>query len=340
MNHKKNEGPVRWRVGYILPFLFLVIFLGCEQILDEALTKAFTVRQTLISDETASSEAKTSETIPIINSGVLTKGSGVQTSGEGFVVVPVTPPDMDLLITVVSANACEISGTLVNKEDASVLFGIYFASSGGLTNPKTEASLIATVNLAGLETKVIEGYDAFNQSEDEINANLLGFFASHPGISTVYVYLTGDPLPVNIEVHSLALVLKPVAHIQHVVNPDEEYAQYSDQIEDITDVGLSGSAVNNGSSAVTLSLFVSPAEGSTDWQGEVVRFTIQAGETIQFENWSSFLVDGGEERLKACIRYLLDPGEAIRGDLYVESDSEINVHIVSLIFEGKVKVIL
>jgi len=336
MKNGKNVCRMKFFGWCVLSLFLLIVLVGCEQLLEEALTRDISFEEPLFDSETATGGENT---IPIVTNQQLTKGSTCLPKTLGFVVISVTPPDVALFSVVASSGKADITGTLVNNDTNPVVFKIYFGHSGVLVDPQTEAAFIASVNLAGSETKILGGFEDFDESRESITSNLGAFFSAHPGLTTIYVYLMGEgSQSVNIAVESLAFVLRPSYHVQRTLQPSEEYTQYVDQIQEVTEIQLSGSATNNGVGSATLSLFVTPVSGSASWEGKVAEVTINPGETVLFENWSGLLTDEELERLEGCIEHLVDPGEAIRGDLFLMSDSDLNVEIVSLVLEGTITV--
>ena len=186
------------------------------------------------------------------------------------------------------------------------------------------------MELSPNETKAFQGY----------TEEMLAFFSDpvNHNISIMYVYLTGSPQPLQVNVQTLALVISPCFRISHTIQPSENYAEYMNRVQSIHSVQICGSAMNNGICTVMLSIAVSPAEGTEEWQGEVINIDLEPGETIHFEDQASFLVEGGEDRLGQCLLYLIDAHQPIQGDLYIGSEETIQVFINSLIFKGTIEV--
>ena len=139
-------------------------------------------------------------------------------------------------------------------------------------------------------------------------------------------------------VQSLAFILSPCFRVSHIMQPSESYESFMNRVQSIHDVQMCGSARNDGNCAVTLSLTVLPAEGTGEWQGDVISIDIEPGETIHFEDWVSFPVEGGEDRMEQCLIYLIDTYQPIQCDLYMESAETIQVFINSLIFKATIEV--
>lgn len=326
---KNQSGDIMSKKFLISLFIIILmaLLIGCEQILNELDTLEFTVSETFLTNENATSRLDDVQTVPIVEDTSLYKSIPAT---SGIMMIPVNLPEYSILMAILEGGGCELRGTLENKKDNEVQFGIYFSGTNGLSNPAEQAYLIGNVQLGPNETKTIQGY----QEE------MLAFFSNpeNHNISKLFVYLTGSPQPLHVKVRSMALVLSPCFHVSQTIQPSQIYSQYMNRVQSITNVIMCGSAKNKGTTPVTLSLEVYPAEGDMEWQGQVIEIFMDPGETIQFEDWASFLVAGGEERLEQCILYLVDAYKAIRCDLYIESEGAINVFINSLIFKGTVKV--
>ncbi len=119
------------------------------------------------------------------------------------------------------------------------------------------------------------------------------------------------------------------------IQPDEEYTQYIDRIEDVRNVNVSGSATNNGNSPVTLILTLTCGDAS--WTGQV---TIPAApdNVLLFADWFGTLSDADKDELNACMLSFSE--NALNAMLSVESNDNINVTIDSILLSGTIKVSL
>jgi len=334
------EFRIRISIFFILIFL-LMIFSGCEKIIEDVTSFKIIVKKTMYENKSVNSSTENTEVINILEQGVVTKVAPGYAKLMGFIVEEVEIPDVDVFESIVQANGFEFSGSLTNGDDKDVVFGIYFSSSGSLSDPKTEATLIATINLSGLETKSLNDFSSFNQTQEEIKSNILDFFSENPEISQMYVYLTGDPQPVNITVQNLAIQLKPSYYLPYILSDDNnEYDQYRDRVENVTDVHISGSIVNNGDDEVEIRFTVQPSTTvpGIDWEGEVLVITVPAHTTLELSDWSTYLVPGGLDRLKDAIYYLIDDDGSVLIELFMESDSGIDIEIISMVLEGSISV--
>ncbi len=312
------------------PLMFLFFLAGCDKLLEEALTQDLTIEEALYDSGTFTAEG---QIIPIVNNTQLAKGSLLKSMCH--MVAPVDIPDSDLFLTIISYGGGTITGTVKNNKNSSAVFGIYFGNSGGLGNPSEQATFIGTLNIDGLETLTIGGLDDFNQSAEDVISNMVSFFSANPGISTLYVYLTGEPDPVDLTIQILQFVLDPSFHVEHVIETNEEYVQYANQIEDVSDINITGFVRNNGAGSITVVLSVSNGGGAWDHS-----YTIEAGATMQFADRFDQLTETELELLEEIMRYYVDPGEAIQVDLYILCEQHINVTLNSVVFSGTITVTL
>lgn len=311
--------------------------MNCDQILNEILTEDIELSENLFSSGTATG---TENTILIISNQKVFKNIFVPEKTMGYVIAPVEPPDAALFMTIVANGGGKIIGTLINNSEEEAVFKIYFGYSDNLTDLQYEATFIGSVDLSGSETKVLTGFEEFNEDRNVIISNMEAYFSSVPDVNTIYVYLTGEPLPVDITVQSLSFVLNSAYRLFKVIEPNQTYAQYMDQVEDISEISFTGSVTNNGNSQVDLWIFVSPYTGSAVWKGELVSVSIDPGETILMENWTNYITDGAMERIEEALEYYVTSGEAIQMDMILESESDLNVEIVSIFIEGTITVAL
>ena len=321
----------------IVVMVLSFFLMGCDQILNEILTKDLELSENLFSSGNATG---TENTILIISNQNICKNIFVPEKSMGYIIAPVEPPDAELFTTIVSNGGGRIIGTLVNNSEEEAVFKIYFGYSGNLTDLQSQATFIGSVDLSGSETKVLTGFEAFNEDRNVIISNMEAYFSSVPDVNTIYVYLTGEPLPVDITVQSLSFVLNPAYRLFKVIEPNQTYAQYVDQVEDISEVSFTGSVTNNGDSQVDLWIFVSPYTGSAVWKGELVSISIDPGETILMENWTNYVTDGAMERIEEALEYYVISGEAIQLDMILESESDLNVEIISIFIECTITVAL
>ena len=316
----------------------LLLLSGCEQLVEQLSSFAVVVENPVLSDEEAISSTEDSQVIDIVHGGEIRKGSPDKL-GSGFLMVPVDIPPVSSILNLLEDGGLEFSGTVVNEKDKNTVFYIYFANTGGLTDPMTQGALMASLAVPALATVSIQGFDDFEETELAIRERLYNFFSANPGLEILYVYLTGTPKPVEISVLSLSMILRPSYHLEQTIYPDDDYLQYADQVEDVTGVELEGQVTNHGQSEVELQIYVWPEEIPADWTGGcIAEFLIPAKETVSLQDWSEYLVPGGRVRLERAIEALIDQGQAIRGEIFCRSETKIHVMIKSLIFKGHIKV--
>ena len=224
---------------------------GCEELLNEALNKEFTVEETLFPAESATADEAT---VDVAQGLQLSGGEGVGKAAAGL-VVEVQPAQAALLAWVMSEGGGVIQGSLENRDANPVVFKLSLGSS----NNWTEAELVGSVNLGGGESR------DFSFSGTALES----FFASHfaAGLETLYLFLSAEESStVNLWISHLQAVLQPAFYMQQSIGPLADFADYADSIGDITDLGLSGSITNNGASNLELLVRIRPVGDDGGWE--------------------------------------------------------------------------
>ena len=225
-----------WKAQWILAALAMILILvgtGCEELLDEALNKNITVEEELFPSDLAMGDV---ETVNVAQELALGGGQGLSKSAAGL-MLEVHPVQAALLAWVMSEGGGSIQGTLENRDGSPVVFGLSLSH----TNNVAEAVLVGSVNLAGGESR------NFSFQGNDLETFFDDHFAA--GLETLYIYLSAtESSTINLWISNLVAVLQPAFYMQRSIGPLADFADYIDSIGDITDLGLSGSIVNNGAS--------------------------------------------------------------------------------------------
>ena len=180
-------------------FGLLLAVLGCDQILEQIDAINITVAKDIAEDEDLAAEATH---IPILQNGRITGGTLSKAAAvSGFIEAEITVSDYELLIRLAEEGFTHLSGTVANDAANEVVFGIYLSDQSGLADPVLQADEIASVVIGALESVSLEDLSTYA-------AVLSDYFDSHPGASTLTVYLTasGDPA-VDVRIENLHLTM-------------------------------------------------------------------------------------------------------------------------------------
>ena len=307
---------------FILSFTILMLYTGCEELLDEALTKDIAVEETLIESQTAET---TDETVPITASQTLSKAAGAVNKSSGSEMIPILPADPSLFAWVLSEGGGSIQGTVTNNLATLAIFKVAL----GHTDVIASATIVGTVNLSGSASSdfVFEGVDLEN------------FFKMHfdSYMTTVYVFLIADGSPpLSLTITNLNFQLQPSYDSSLTVDSNAEYADFADQIEEITNIDVSGTIKNLALTTMTVLIRLTPDDSEADWDGMTIAVTIAASDIFNLANWFSLLGAAELAELNSAIQYLSTG--AILAELFLTTPTDLLVEITSVVLNADVTV--
>jgi hypothetical protein len=299
--------------------LILSIVFSCQELLNEALKQEVSLNQTIFQDVTATAPA--GETIPVVNNQtILNSGlfSGIgyiakTLSDTSFEVSPSNPVLFTKLMLEEKINLIGHGNTNGSTGD----FGIYFSASGGLSDPKSTATKIVEFNLSGL-----------TEIDIDVSSEMKPFFVANPDIGTFYIYLVHSNGTATITIDELKFVLPSVVIIEQIIEQDTTVV--FDDIEEIINVNIAGSATNNGAGTVYLIVEVVEASDPAhdkSWEGAVATASIIPGASIAFDDISI-----EREKIEGALEYLsdLENGGNLKATVVLVSTNPIEVDIDSI----------
>jgi hypothetical protein len=302
----------------------MVIFLssGCDELLEQVTTFDVQVEETIFQEESASGSASELE---IASNTLLTATGGMMAKVSGFSMRAVVPPDAALFSVLYGQSLLTIRGVVENLDANPVEFGIYLGSTDNLSDPVLQGIPVLIRVLGAYETVQI----------DVVLTGLEDFFDTFEPSGSIYVYMTGSQsASVDVLVHNLAFSVPASTHLTMTLTPDD-YADYLDQVEDIGSMQITGSAVNHGSHPIDFLLLISSGECS--WQ-EVYSFQETNGGIFLFDDWYSTFVENELEHLRGVVEQFIDAGEDVIVELFIWSEGNINLEIVSMVLNANVQV--
>ena len=297
----------------------LVLFaMSCEHLLEQVTTFDVTVEETIFEGETATG---TESSLEIANNQVLTGNGGSVAKKMDFSIFIVIPSDALLFSVLYEKDLLTIQGSVENLDANPVEFSVYFGLSDGLSDPEHQGIHVLTETLGGYETKQI----------DIVLTGLEDFFDHFQQSGIIYVYLVGtESETVNILVHNLNFSMPAAARLMMTLDPDE-YEEYLDQVDDITEMQISGSAVNHGNHPVNFLLSIS--SGTLYWEEHYCPEGTN-GSVLQFAEWYNTFVENEIEHLREVVEQFIDGGELVFVQFFVWSEGDINLEIVSLVINA------
>ena len=238
--------------------------------------------------------------------------------------IPVEITDRGLILQLLLAGGGSFSGTIENKENNEVLFGIYLSDTENLEDPRVSASLIATLTIGALETIDLKLPENFDQAPADILAAISTFLSAHPDLTTLIVYFTADGFPlIDLYFPTMSIVYPPSTRITNSVVPGD-LADYRKTVKEVTEANFAGKLTNNGEAAISFKAYISLVTGSFTTgnppaEDLVAEKTLAVGETVRFEDApTEILVSGGANKLKQGIQELID-GNTLESNLFFRS---------------------
>ena len=313
-------------LGIVFWGLFLcmlcILSTGCDQLLEQVTTFDVSVEETIFDGESASGSGSVLE---IANQTLLTGSAGMMAKVSSFSMSVVIPADAVLFSVLHGQTLLKIQGTVENLDANPVVFGVYLGLTDGLSDPVQEGVLLLTQTLGAYETVQI----------DMVLTNLEDFIDRFQQSGTIYVYMTGtESSSVNIFVHNLVFSVPASTRLSMTLTPDA-YEEYLDQVEDISTMEITGSAVNHGAHPVDFMLSISSS--GLSWQ-EIYSFEETNGGIFLFADWYSTFVENELEHLRCIIEQFIDGGEPVLVELFIWSEGEINLEIISMVLNADIQV--
>lgn len=281
----------------LLSFLLIVNFTGCDELVDDVLNQGVQVKV----EEPVFQGQETSEvsSVPIVQGVHLSKAAR-SVAKAAYQEVAISLTDVAALVLAQDASQISFTGSLNNQGASAVQFRLYLSATGGLADPATQATLIATKSLAP-GVSAIDGLNSFNESASVIAANLEAFFTANPLIDVVYVYLdaVGDG-EIDVIVESLVLELG-ASLIKSYTLDEGDLSQYSNQVEAIESVSFTGTLDNHGAAQVLIQVYINTLGGQ-----KIVEFTVEPGQTVTLNEDNVYFVSGGEAALENSLMNLMN----------------------------------
>jgi len=319
-----NISRVKLRLLSLFGIIFLFIFSGCEQILDEALNKNLTVEEPLFQSETAS---ESDQTTYEVTTGFVINASGTALAKPDYHGFAVVPTNMALFAWVCSEEDGFLRGTVTNNASDPVALNIRF----GHTDDFASATLVASVSVSGTETRNFQvNGSAFESCFDD---HFQG------GYTELFIFIdAAGSGTIDMVLNKLEFVLQPSAYLSRTVGPVSGLEDYVDNIVDVSGVAFSGTINNLGSSEVYLLLRLIPLSSDSEWDGAQVEIVIEANDSFDLSDLSSLLSDEDMARIGDAIEYL--SGASVLAELFCTGSGGVNVEVVSIVLEGSVNVTL
>lgn len=336
--------------GIIVLFLFgLFVFPGCENLLENATTTTIKAENEVFNGDIPTSEPITWD----LADGLEMKGGTGKAKNPGFspsvdkdhTWIPVQITDRGTILQLLLAGGGAFSGTIENKENNSVVFGIYLSDTENLEDPRLSAYPIATLTLGPLATVDLKLPENFDQAPAVILNNIAAFLTANPTVNPLIVYFTadGDPL-IDLFIPTMSLVYPPATRITNSVVPGD-LADYRKTVKEVTESRFVGKLTNMGQAAINFKAYISVVTGSFSTGNPpssdlVAEKTLAIGESVRFEDATSeILVPGGSAKLINGITELIN-GNNLESNLFFTSTKPIVAKMDSFKIESAASVSL
>ncbi|OVE79352.1 hypothetical protein BVY01_02785 [bacterium I07] len=349
-NMKFPKTVLKWPAAAFLLSLVAVLILapGCEELLNEALTKDIVVEDTVIEEQTITA---TEEVLPLVQSPQkLSKSDGVQQQrlqldAEHHFTTSHTVPD---------------------------LFTWVLWAGGGQLHMEFENTFpgIANVHaylehlIAPFTTTTVNNYDLpFSGSEtagDPANTIYEYFenssgYSSHftdfvnTGVDAFDVVLAtsgdlADPLdPRGLYANTVEFLVQASQKISRTIPQNDDLAAYADKVEDISEIELSGQIQNNGTADVIMRFMLLPgAPVAHDFTGVVLQTTLAPGGSFDFAAWKTYYTEAEQAQVLGAFAdavSFLGVGPIV-SKMYFTSSADLNVYIPPILLSSTATVAL
>lgn len=321
----------------LFSLMLLLLTTNCEEMINEAFSKDITYEEKIIDEQEVNTSGQT-------NTYEITNNSNLKSSASGLGKIycqyyPINPDNIDLFMNILMGGGGTFTASFRNNLDSDKTLSIFLSGTGGLDNPGTSAaaSLYGTVTIPASSIKILDGIEDFNESAVEILSNLLSFYLNNLDINTLFIYLTASPQPVDITIETMSLVLDSGYLISQTIYPSDDYSQYQDNIDEIKDITINGTIINNGTAPVTMKFF---AHAQSQPLQLIKKIVINTGEKLVIEDINGFFTDEQVNTLKNIFNYLFEPGEPIIIDVLFLSCKTILLSIEGISLASTVSVSL
>jgi hypothetical protein len=139
----------------------------------------------------------------------------------------------------------------------------------------------------------------------------------------------------------MRLLLPAYTHIKNTATPDD-YSNYANKIQEVTNSKMTGSFTNSGTGSVLIQAYITigvPASYPPPVSDLFAQTTVMPGNTIRFEDAPAAFVSGAEAKLNAAVEALVD-GQSVESNLYFISAAPIVARADSIELESNVDVSL
>lgn len=315
--------------GLIVLTLFgITVLPGCDNVLDDVATTTIQAENDIYNGDVAANEPITWDLADNLEmKGGTGKSSHPFSSpsiDKDHTWIPVEITDRGLILQLLLSGGGSFSGRIENKENNSVLFGVYLSDTENLEDPRESAHFIASLTLGALASVDLKLPENFDQEPSEILNNIATFLTDNPTLNRLIVYFTadGDPL-IDLFIPTMSMVYPPATRITNTLVPGD-LADYRKTVKEVTEGHFAGKLTNLGQAAIHFKAFVSLVTGSyvsgSPASGDLVaELELSPGATIRFEQAvDEIFVTGGEAKLKNGITELIN-GNTLESNLFFRS---------------------
>jgi hypothetical protein len=227
-----------------------------------------------------------------------------------------------------------LSGSVENVTGTSGRYYVFFAPNS--TPAENEALLIGSMTVDAYATREFIDSEGFDQPVEEIEANIVDYFAANQGEREYHVFMYAQGAD-GIKAHRLYLNATPAFAKTRVIPASLVSAYSQGQEGEVTSVAVTGDFANLGTAPARFVWVVGHSDDDLTVDGNVILDAwVQPGDSIPT---SEALVEGGLKTLKGYVKDL-SKGTNITGSLFVVSDETVNVDILKfrVEFEAEVSV--
>jgi hypothetical protein len=267
----------------------------------------------------------------------LAKSAAVSSAGPsdlGEVIVTPMAENLLALMSEAPEIAVNLSGSVSNNGGTDGRLYVFFSPSAAPGG--SEAVKIGSVILPAGGTLEFKDSAGFDQSPEEVQANLKAYFDANAYNETVHVLTWSENSADGaVVINSLKLDSSPAFSSLALVPADFADSSAA-EVKDIVSVSVSGTFANHGAAPARFTWMVRKGEDSPTFsENLIIDITLDPGATANASN--GLVVPDGLRMLKSCLKELADNG-TVRGNLVVTSADDVNVNIRELKVEFTAKV--